>query len=56
MKEFLKKSGLILIIAGIGLLAFTEFSNMENNSMLVYSGALIVLGLLTYVILNNIID
>jgi hypothetical protein len=56
MKEFLKKSGLILIIAGIGMLAYTEFSKMENNSMLIFSGALIVFGLLAYVVLNNIID
>ena len=56
MKEFFKKSGLILIIAGIGLLACTEFSKMENNNMLIYSGALIVIGLLAYVVLNNIID
>jgi hypothetical protein len=56
MKEFFKKSGLIFIIAGIGLLAYTEFSKLENNNMLVVSGALIVIGLMAYVILNNIID
>lgn len=56
MKELLKRSGLILIIAGIALLAFTEFSKSENNNMLIYSGALIVIGLLAYVILNNVID
>jgi uncharacterized protein YybS (DUF2232 family) len=56
MKDFLKRSGLILVIAGIAVLAYTEFSKMENNSMLIVSGALIVVGLLLYVILNNVID
>lgn len=56
MKEFLKRSGLVLIIVGIGLLAFSEFSKLESNNMLILSGALIVIGLLAYVILNNVID
>jgi predicted transporter len=56
MKEFLKRSGLIFVVAGIAVLAYAEFSKMENNTMLVVSGSLIVFGLLLYVILNNVID
>jgi hypothetical protein len=56
MKEFLKRSGLILVVGGIAVLAYAEFSKMESNSMLILSGSLIVLGLLLYVVLNNVID
>jgi hypothetical protein len=56
MKEFLKRSGLIFVVAGIAVLAVAEFSKMENNTMLAVSGGLIVFGLLLYVILNNVID
>jgi len=56
MKEFIKKSGLILIVVGIGLLAYTEYTKMESNLMLTISGSLIVIGLLVYVVLNNVID
>ena len=56
MKEFLKRSGIIFIVIGIAILAYTELSKMESNQMLVLSGGLIVLGLLLYVILNNVID
>ena len=56
MKEFLKRSGIIFIVIGIAVLAYTELSKMESNQMLIVSGGLIILGLLLYVILNNVID
>jgi len=56
MKEFLRKSGLIFILAGIVVIAYTELSKMESNSMLVLSGGLILFGLLFYVIMNNILE
>lgn len=56
MKEFLKKSGLIFILAGIVVIAYTELSKMESNAMLVLSGGLILFGLVFYVIMNNIIE
>lgn len=56
MKEYLKRSGLLFIIAGVVALAITEFRGMESNKMLAISGALIVFGLVMYVILNNVID
>jgi uncharacterized protein YjeT (DUF2065 family) len=56
MKEFLKRSGLIFVVAGIAVLAATELSDMESNSMLIVSGGLIVFGMLLYVVLNNVID
>lgn len=56
MKELLKRSGIIFIVIGIALLAYTELTKMESNQMLIVSGGLIVLGLLLYVILNNVMD
>ena len=56
MKEYIKRSGLIFIIAGVVTLAISEFSKVENNKMLAISGGLIVFGLIVYVILNNILD
>jgi uncharacterized protein YjeT (DUF2065 family) len=56
MKEFLKRSGIIFIVAGIAVLAITELSKMESNQMLIISGGLIVFGLALYVVLNNVID
>ncbi len=56
MKEYIKRSGLIFIIAGVVTLAISEFSKVESNKMLVISGGLIVFGLIVYVILNNILD
>jgi predicted transporter len=56
MKEFLKKSGLIFIIAGIIVIAYTELMKMESNTMLALSGGLIVFGLLFYVVMNNILE
>ena len=56
MKEYLKHSGLLFIIAGVVTLAITEFNKVESNKILVISGGLIVFGLVVYVILNNILD
>ncbi|MCK4699299.1 MAG: hypothetical protein KAT38_03155 [Bacteroidales bacterium] len=56
MKEYLKRAGLIFIIAGVVALAISEFSKVESNKMLIISGGLIVFGLIVYVILNNILD
>jgi predicted transporter len=56
MKEFLKKSGLIFILAGIVVIAYTELTKMESNPMLILSGGLIVFGLLFYVVMNNILE
>ena len=56
MKEYIKRSGLIFIIAGVVTLALSEFSKVESNKMLIVSGGLIVFGLIVYVVLNNIMD
>jgi len=56
MKEFLKRFGIIFILAGIIVLAYAEFNKMESNVMLMISGGLVLLGFLFYVIFNNILD
>ena len=56
MKGFLKKIGLVLIGLGVVALAVSEFTKQENNTLLIISGGLIVFGLVSYVVINNILD
>ena len=56
MKTMLKRIGILLVIAGAGILAYSEFSKAESNSLLIFSGGMIVVGLLAYVIINSIVE
>jgi len=56
MKIFLRRFGIFFVIAGVIILAYSEFSKLESNGMLILSTGLIVGGLILYIILNNIID
>ena len=56
MKLFIKRLGILFVIIGVILLAVSEFSNMESNTMLIWSGGLIIGGLVVYLIINNIIE
>lgn len=56
MKVLLKRFGIIFVIAGVIILAYSEFSKAETNSLLILSGGFIVGGLLVYIILNNIFE
>lgn len=56
MKEFFKRFGLIFIFLGVVLLVYSEFTKAENNQLLLFSGILILGGLLIYVILNNVLE
>jgi len=56
MKLLLRRSGILFVIIGVIILAFSEFREQENNSLLIWSGVLIVGGLIIYIILNNIIE
>lgn len=55
MKALLKRFGLIFVFAGVAVLAYSEFKNYESNELLIWSGGLIVLGLLLYILLNSFI-
>jgi len=56
MKALLKRLGLVLVLAGVVVLAYSEFSKLESNSLLIWSGVLIVVGLAVYILLNNILE
>ena len=56
MKENIKNSGIVLIVIGVIFLLITYFREVVNNTSLVISGGLIVVGLLSYAVLNNYMD
>jgi|GEM_PF-679730 len=56
MKVLLKRFGLLFVVAGVVILAYSEFTKLESNKLLIWSGGLIVVGLLVYIIVNNIIE
>lgn len=56
MKGLIKRFGLLFVIAGVVILAYSEFSKLESNALLAWSGGLIVIGLLLYIIVNTIIE
>lgn len=56
MKGLIKNSGLILVLAGVIILMYCSFSgNVNNNVILAVSTALIVLGLIAYIVLHKFI-
>ena len=56
MRDLIKRSGIILIVAGVMLISYYEIKNIVNNELLIISGGLIFLGFLLYVILNNVME
>ncbi len=56
MKDFLKNSGLLLIILAVVFLAIYAFQGMVTNTYLILSGFLLVGGLLAYVIMQRVMD
>lgn len=56
MKVFLKRFGLLFVLAGVVVLAYSEFKGMESNALLIWSLGLLVGGLVLYIILNTIIE
>ena len=56
MKMLLKRSGILFVIVGVIILAISEFSKAENNTLLIVSGGLIVGGLIFYILINNILE
>ncbi len=54
MKGLLKNLGLILILAGVvTLLACSFTGNVNNNVILGVSALLVVLGLISYIVINK---
>lgn len=54
MKGLLKSLGLILILVGVVILiACSVTGNVNNNTLLGTSAALVVLGLISYIVINK---
>lgn len=53
MKNLLKYSGLILVFIAVVLLVFEVKSGINNNTFLILSAVLIIIGLALHVILNK---
>ena len=54
MKGLLKNLGLILILAGVVILLGRSFTgNVNNNAILGTSVVLVVLGLISYIVINK---
>ena len=54
MKGLLKNLGLILILIGVViLLAYSFTGNVNNNAILGTSVVLVVLGLISYIVINK---
>lgn len=56
MKEFLKYLGPIILLIGTVVIAFYFFNPSSENTLLVVSGVLMVLGLIVHVLVNKYID
>jgi hypothetical protein len=56
MRLLIKRLGILFVIIGVILLAVSEFSSMESNNMLIWSGGLIIGGLVVYLVINNIVE
>lgn len=56
MKTFLKNIGLIIIFVGLGFVAVTSATTVKENTGLAIGIVLIVVGLLSYIILNKRIE
>lgn len=54
MKGLLKNLGLILVLIGAVILIACSFTgNVNNNTILGSSAALVVLGLISYIVINK---
>ncbi len=56
MKVLLKRLGIFVVLAGVGVLAYSEFKELENNTLLIWSGVLVVVGLMLYILVNSIMQ
>lgn len=56
MKEFLKYLGPIFLLIGTIVIAFYFLNPSSENTLLVISGVLMVLGLIVHVIVNRYVE
>ncbi len=56
MKAFIKNIGILVLIIGLGFVAYTSLTTVQNNTGLWVGGLLIVIGLFTYILTNRYTD
>jgi uncharacterized protein (DUF983 family) len=56
VKDLLKNSGLLVILAGVIVLGVVVFTKVQTNANLGLSLGLIVGGLLVHIIVNKLVD
>ncbi|NLX72636.1 MAG: hypothetical protein GXY94_04975 [Bacteroidales bacterium] len=56
MKNFLKYLGIVLIFVGVLLLAIYTFQSHTENTLLLSSMLLVIIGILVHIITNKYID
>jgi len=56
LKDVLKNSGLLIILAGVIVLGLVVFTEVQTNSNLGISLGLVIGGLLVHIFINKIVD
>jgi len=56
LKELLKNAGLLIILIGVIILGVVVFTQVQTNTYLGLSLGLVIVGLLTHIVINKIVD
>ncbi|MEN8201741.1 MAG: hypothetical protein ABFS28_04035 [Bacteroidota bacterium] len=56
VKELIKNSGLLVILAGVIVLGIAVFSEVQTNSNLGLSLGLVIGGLIVHIVINKMAD
>ncbi len=56
LKELLKNSGLLVILAGVIVLSIIVFAKGQTNSSLSLSLGLVIGGLIAHIVINKLVD
>lgn len=56
LKELLKNTGLLIILAGVIILGISVFTDVETNAHLAISLGLVVVGLLAHIVIGKVVE
>jgi uncharacterized protein YjeT (DUF2065 family) len=56
LNTLLKNAGLLVILIGVVILAIVVFAGTQTNASLALSLVLVVLGLISHIIINRMVD
>ncbi|MFH0759258.1 MAG: hypothetical protein V2B15_18360 [Bacteroidota bacterium] len=56
LKELLKNAGLLIILVGVIVLGVVVFTQVQTNTYLGLSLGLVIVGLLTHIVVNKIVN